>query len=240
MRRRYRWWLLGSAIFLVVLGLATPTLIMPLLWPEPTPQPTDETGQERLTYPDSDAPIPLAELDQEQVNSIIQVGARGENRSDYCAAKDLRFRLGSFDAAAGSRFSQLVVVNDSNSTCLLAPIPGIGILGSEGSRLKAEVTQTERDLNYEPVPLEPLELAPKNTAWADLKWSGTLAGAETDHATALAIQVSPDADAALFIPPGENAGWHPRLTQGEAYDWGEDPFFDMGSGTTLQISPWQQ
>lgn len=238
MNRRLRYGLLGVLLVLALGGLMFAAFLLPRQ--EPLPQPTDETGQERLTFPDSDAPIPLEELSQDHIGSIVQVQARGEDRNDYCDAKNLRFRLGSFDAAAGSRFSQLVVVNDSSSTCLLAPIPGIGIVGSQGNRLKAEVTQSEQDVNYNPVPLEPFELGPRNSAWADIKWTGALAGSGTDHAIALAIQVGPAEDASLFIPPGEHAGQHPHAKGRESWDWGDAPLVDMGSGTTLQVSPWQK
>ncbi|MFC0583058.1 DUF4232 domain-containing protein [Micrococcoides hystricis] len=205
---------------------------------EPSAEPTDETGQERLTYPGSDAAIPLSELSQKQINSIVQLSASGESAPNYCSPDQIQLNLGSFDAATGSRFTQLVATNVSTRGSALAPHPGLGVVGSDGLRLKVELEHTSIDINGKPTTPRTIVLEPNEQAWTDLMWTGALAGSEENHATALAVQFGPGMDAALFSPPGQDAGRHPNFPHYPRYDWGADPLHDLGSGTKLRLGQW--
>ncbi|NHA00727.1 DUF4232 domain-containing protein [Nocardioides sp. W3-2-3] len=56
-----------------------------------------------------------------------------------CRPDQVRLSLESFDAAAGHRFTQVVVRNTSADTCVLEGIPGIGVRGEWGKRFVPEV-----------------------------------------------------------------------------------------------------
>lgn len=108
----------------------------------------------------------------------------------HCTADQVQVTLDGFDLALGHRYSRIVVRNTSARACLVEGVPGIGVRGTWGSRFVPEVEHTDRDASGEPIAAEPVRLEPGERASSGLEWTGDLAGAESEQASMLVVQLA--------------------------------------------------
>lgn len=176
------------------------------------------------------------ELSEEQRRSLLQTSATDPAPADACQPQDLRVRLGTLDVALGHRFSQIVVHNVGGEACALTGTPGLGAVGHQGSPLVLDLEQ--RDPVDRDAPALVL-LQPATEAYANLEWTGALAGAESEYLQSFVIQFAAGQTPAQFSPPGQGAGHPANRTVPEPYAWEPSGIRDLGYGTTVRIGPWR-
>lgn len=174
--------------------------------------------------PDGAPPVPDDQLDDDELTRLLRTRASTPTSPRRCRAEEVAVTLEGFDAAAGTRFSRLVVRNTSRRACTVEGVPGIGVRGAWGSTFVPEVLTSDRGADGRRVPAEPVRLDPGESASADLQWSGDLAGAETERASLVVLQLAsgqvPATTPARLVtdPPGA-------------------PTVDIGQFTTIQLTP---
>lgn len=173
--------------------------------------------------PDGPSPTPDSALDDAALKALLRTRATASDGSGQCGAQDVRAQLVGFDAAAGHRYTSLVVRNTSHRTCRVDGIPGLGARGEWGHRFT---------LTVEPgVPVSdhagPVALKPGMRASAALEWTGELAGSGAERASMLVVQLA-SGQVPVRVPA--------RLTGLPA---GASESLDVGMLSTLRISPFE-
>lgn len=108
----------------------------------------------------------------------------------HCTRDQVMVVLEGNDSSLGHRYSRLVVRNTSARSCVVEGVPGIGVRGAWGSRFVPEVEHTDRDVDGEPVVPRRIRLEPGDRATAGIEWTGDLAGAESEQASMLVVQLA--------------------------------------------------
>lgn len=204
---------------------------------------TTVTAEPAVQVPDSpdvsttssEVPRP-EELSSEQRQDLLQASATDPAPANACQPVDLTLRLGTLDVALGHRFSQIVVRNVGAEPCAVRGTPGVGAVGNQGTPLVLDLEQRD---SVDSSPPSPVLVEPGGEAYANLEWTGTLAGAESEYLQSFVIQFASGQTPVQFSPPGQGAG-HPANHQvPEPYDWEPSGIRDLGYGTTVRIGPWR-
>jgi hypothetical protein len=167
--------------------------------------------------PDGAAPPADDELDDAELVDVLRTRASVRASADHCGPDDVAVTLEGFDAAAGHRYSRIAVRNTGGEDCVVEGVPGIGVRGGWGSVFVPEVAATG-------TPPRRVLLAPGEVATSDLEWTGDLAGAESEPASLVVVQLA--------------SGQVPATTPARlATDAADAPPLDIGQFTTIQLSP---
>lgn len=143
--------------------------------------------------PDTTA-APDASLSAEERTALLRVPATAAARPDACTPEDVEVRLWGYDAGLGSRWSALRVENVGATPCTVAGYPGFGARGTWGSAFQL---LAEQEPGADPADVL---LQPGAAADAPLRWTGDLAGAETEWASMLVVQLAQGQDAVAVEP----------------------------------------
>lgn len=167
----------------------------------------------------SDEPsTPDDELTDADLRALLRTRA-SESASGACGPGDVVVTLQGFDVALGHRFTAITVRNTSGRSCVVEGTPGIGVRGEWGRTFVPEVGPGTTDDAAEPV-----VLAPGAKATSQLEWTGALAGAESEHASLVVVQLA-RGQVPVAVPA--------RL----AGDPPDAPPLDIGELTTLKLTP---
>lgn len=225
-RRTRRWRITGAMLGMALLAGCGSTVIA-----EPAAQISSTPTPESSPTVPSRPPI-----DEEQLEQLLQTSATDPAPPNACPPTDVALRLGTLDVALGHRFTQLVVRNTGSLGCVLVGTPGLGAVGEHGSSLWLDLELRD---SIDDRPAQQVLLPPGAEAYANVEWTGALAGAETEHAQVLIVQLAADQPPLAFAPPGSGSG-HPANQQVlEPYEWETDAIRDLGAGTTVRIGPWR-
>lgn len=180
------------------------------------PADTDELPPGWDESPDGAPPVPDDQLDDDQLTALLRTRASAPSRAESCRADELDASLAGSDAAAGSRFTTIVVRNTSDRSCVLEGVPGVGVRGTWGSTLRPRVSSGVGAAG-------PVTLAPGAAARSLLEWGGSLAGAEQERASMIVVQLA--------------AGQVP-LRVGATIEGSEDPL-DIGMESSIDVAPFE-
>lgn len=176
--------------------------------------------------PDGAPPVADDELDDAALRALLRTRASVRSTGQHCRADQVRVSFEGFDAALGHRFTRLVVRNVSQEACAVEGVPGIGVRGGWGSTFVPEVRSDDRAVDGRLVPPGPVRLAPGRAASSDVEWSGALAGAETERASLVVVQLA--------------SGQVPAATPARlAEDPPSEPMLDIGQFTSIELSPFE-
>jgi hypothetical protein len=189
--------------------------------PAPAP-PATATGNPDDLPPGYDEPpdgeiVPDSALTPAEVTALLRLPATDPSTADTCTPADLSASIDGFDAAAGHRYARLLLTNTSDRTCTLSGYPGVGARGEWGNRF--ELTAEQRDPLDGAAPQQ-VTLQPGAAASANLEWTGELAGAESEKASLLAVQLAQGQDA-FGVPVGD------------------EDLVDIGILTTVRVGPFR-
>lgn len=138
-----------------------------------------------------DGPPPAKDDDLDGAALTALLRTRSSVAADgHCARDQVRATLEGNDSSLGHRYSRIVVRNTSTQPCVVEGVPGIGVRGAWGSRFVPEVEHTDRGLDGQLIPAGPVRLEPGEGASAGLEWTGDLAGAESEQASMLVVQLA--------------------------------------------------
>ena len=226
----------------MLVALATCVLLASCTSSQPTPTPAGTTpptstptpAEGALTpgfdqQPDGEV-IPDSALSPVDISKLLRVPATDVGTPTSCNPTDVSAMVDNLDAAAGHRYGRLVLTNTSGRTCSVTGYLGIGARGEWGNTLQLAAEQREpRD---DKVTSRPITLSPGATAFANLEWTGELAGAESEHISMLAIQLARSQDA--FGIPAVGA-----VAADSGAQSGDSAPLDIGMLTTVRIGPAQ-
>lgn len=193
--------------------------------PTPGAEPTRETapaGLEELPAgydesPDGALPAPDDDLTDAELTGLLRTRASAHGRS-HCGPEDVEVSLVGFDMSLGHRFTTINVLNVSGRTCTIEGTPGIGVRGDWGTTFVPEVgAGSTSDVS------RPIELTPAASATSTLEWTGSLAGAESEHASLVVVQLA----------QGQVPASVPAYLAG---DRSQEPL-DIGAFTSLRLTP---
>lgn len=141
------------------------------------PPPTD------ADRPDGPPPTPDDRLPTSALQALLRTAASGKGT---CSAAQLRLRLGGIDAALGHRYTTIRATNSSSTACTLVGYPGLGFRGEWGTAFPVAAERSSIELTGigDEKPNQAVRLAPGQTAVAPLGWTGSLAGAYDEKASA--------------------------------------------------------
>lgn len=170
------------------------------------------------------APAPSQETPSQKAPSeeaapdvgVLRLRATQRATTRSCAPQDVVVTLTPVEPALGHRYARVVLRNVTDSACVVEGFPGIGGRGESGDPLEFAAEQRQR--TGERTSAEVVSVPPAGEAYANVEWTGNLAGAETERITALALQV---------------AGGQPPVVARTAES------LDIGNGTTVRIGPWE-
>lgn len=197
---------------------ATPTPNAPASTPGPTesdlPPGWDEPG-------DGPTPTPADELTAEQLSSILRLPATAPVSAATCTDVDVHLTF--VDAATGHRYGILSVENVGDARCEVRGYPGLGVRGSWGSTFVLALEQRDPIDGGTQQGVVPLD--PGARAVANVEWTGALAGAESEHAELLVVQLAAGATP-VTVPVSYDGGHGTR-----------DVGIDIGMETTVRVGP---
>lgn len=164
--------------------------------------------------PDGTPPVADDALDDAALISLLRTRASARSSADHCGPEQVAVTLDGYDAAAGHRYSRIVVRNLGPADCVVEGVPGLGVRGRWGSAFVPEVSAAG-DARTGAV-----RLAPGEVATSELEWTGDLAGAESEPASLIVVQLA--------------AGQVPATTPARL---ASDPApIDIGQFTTIRLS----
>lgn len=172
--------------------------------------------------PDSAPPVADDDLDAAALTDLLRTRASARGGADACGPTGVEITLVGFDMAAGHRYSRISVRNTSAEPCVVEGVPGIGVRGARGSTFVPEVRPGTGIDGRGSEPARPVELGPGESATSDLEWSGELAGAESERASLVVLQLA--------------AGQTPVAVPARIVGTPEDPL-DIGERTTISLTP---
>lgn len=167
-------------------------------------------------------------LSAAQVTALLRIRATDPGGPSSCGPDDVAARISDLDAAAGHRYARLNLSNTSGRACSVNGYPGIGVRGEWGSRF--ELAAEHREPRGGVVDVARLVLPPGGTAVSNVEWTGELAGAESERASVLVIQLAQDQHALAIPAAGEVASDSGGLS-------GQAMPLDIGARTTVRIGP---
>ena len=218
--------LLGAALALSACGTASTGSDAPSVSSTPSsgelPPGFDEMPDGEIT-PDS-------ALSPADVTALLRLPASGTAAPDSCRPDEVNVSIEGLDAAAGHRYARVVLTNVSGRTCTVSGFPGIGARGEWGTTF--ELAVEHRDPSATPVPQSPVTLQPGAAGFANIEWTGELAGAESEKISMLALQLAQGQDAFGIPGVGEVAADSGDLS-------GQAMPLDIGILTTVRIGPVQ-
>lgn len=147
---------------------------------------------------------------------VLRLQATQQATARSCGPRDVSVALTSAEPALGHRYARAVLRNNTGSACVVDGFPGIGGRGESGDPL--ELAAEHRQRTGERTPTEVVPVPPAGEAYANVEWTGSLAGAETERITVLALQLAEGQPPVVV-----------RTTES----------LDIGNGTTVRIGPWQ-
>jgi hypothetical protein len=164
--------------------------------------------------PDGPPPIPDSELSQDELAALVRTQASGPLVADACQPDQVELSLRGFDAAAGNRYTSLVVRNASANPCALRGSPGLGARGQWGNEFVLDEPNTVSGAEAP----DKIDLAPGAQAVAGLHWSNP-AGNDQEWISSLVVQLAPDGPAkalaaqvtSLPCPAGDTIDCQARL-----------------------------
>ena len=178
---------------------STPSSSRALVSPPPTKNaPTSvgeasesEVGRDWDQRPDTPIPSESALTDEQKV-AFLRIGATDPAPRDACDPTKLVGQLIFLDAAAGSRLGELRLRNDGPA-CTLSGFPGIGFLGEWGHAFEVQVAQDPRIFGGDKdTVVTSIPLATGEQATLDVMWGSELAGAESEKAQTMYVQLYQD------------------------------------------------
>jgi uncharacterized protein DUF4232 len=183
----------------------------------PVEPPTD------IDRPDGRSPTPDDELTAAELDALVRLEASAAAAPGRCSPGDVRLALSGIDAALGHRYSRIVATNVTHQSCTLVGWPGLGFRGGWGSAFPMIAERsTPRVGQANPQSADasrPVTLAPGGRAAAELEWTGALAGAQQEHVSLIAVQLSAAGPAAALPVAADHV--------------------DIGEDTTVRISWWR-
>ncbi|MET0820210.1 MAG: DUF4232 domain-containing protein [Aeromicrobium sp.] len=220
----------------VLVACAVPVLLAGCSGSEPAPVPTVAptavpTPSEGVLTPGFDQEpdgerVPDASLSPADITGLLRIEATSRAGRDTCTGEQLSTVIDNLDAAAGHRYGRLLLTNTSDRPCSIEGYPGIGARGAWGNTLQLAAEQREpRDGVVTP---GQVMLAPGDEAVADLEWTGELAGAESEKASMIAVQLGRGQDA--FGIPAVAA-----VAADSGAQSGDSVPLDIGMLTTVRI-----
>ena len=171
--------------------------------------------------PDGPSPTPDAKLDAAALKALLRTRASGSAGTDRCRPDEVDARLAGFDAAAGHRYTSIVVRNVSERSCVVGGVPGLGARGEWGHRFTLTVERGVTSSGR----VAPVTLAPGADASAVLEWTGELAGHDAERASMLVVQLA--------------AGQLPVRVPAELTGAPGEERLDVGMLSTLRVSPFE-
>lgn len=184
--------------------------------------------------PDGEPASPDQDLTSEELNDLLRLAAPAASAPDSCGPGDVELGLAFSDAATGHRFGQVWVRNSSDSECSVDGFPGFGARGEYGSKFLLEIEHVEPGGMTSPDGV--VSLAPGEQAFANVEWSGELAGAASEPISLFVLQLASDQDALGHPVTGsysQNA--EPGGSEPGALDVG----IDIGMQTTVRLGAFQ-
>jgi hypothetical protein len=137
-----------------------------------------------------------------------------------CAPGDLSFAVPAFDAAMGTRASNVQATNVGPAPCWVEGTPVVTLL--QGGRPLTLTVEPGRTPSSEPAVVERVPLAPGDSAFAFLTWQTYAGWADAETPQTVTVALNPAS------PPQEVA---------VTGDFGPAPF-DLADGGTWAIAPW--
>lgn len=166
-----------------------------------------------------EALVPDEELSDAAARELLRTGAEVADAGDRCGADEVSAEFQGFDMAAGHRFTWLRVTNTSPRRCVVGGVPGFGARGEWGNTLQVAVSPDALDSGDE---AGPVALTPGDAGRAMVEWSGSLAGAESEHASLVVVQLA-RGQVPLRLPAA-------NVEQ-------PDVPFDIGMDTSVHVQP---
>lgn len=169
---------------------------------------------------------PAARLSGEQLLDLVRLPATAEAGEQTCAPETTSASLGVGDAALGSRYAHITVLNEGPGDCTLQGHPGVGARAAWGHPFVLEVDQTDLSSDFHhrvaggssgPATVR---LAPGQSAVVPVRYTGALGGSESEPLDALVLQLA--------------RGTPPVLVQGAP-----EQAFDLSMFTTVYLGPFQ-
>ena len=218
--------LLGAALALSACGTAGTT--------RDAPRVTATAGVDELPpgfdeMPDGEI-TPDSALSSADITALLRIPASDAATPDSCRPDEVSVSIEGLDAAAGHRYARVVLTNVSSRSCTVSGFPGIGARGEWGSTF--ELAAEHRDPSASPVTPTVVTLQPGAAGFANLEWTGELAGAESEKISMLVLQLAQGQDA-FGVPAVGAVSADSGDLSGQAMP------LDIGILTTVRIGPLQ-
>lgn len=173
---------------------------------------------------------PDSALSPADLTALLRIPASDTATPESCLPNEVRVSIEGLDAAAGHRYARVVLTNVSSRTCTVSGFPGIGARGDWGNTF--ELAAEHRDPSASPVNPIVVTLQPGTAGFANLEWTGELAGAESEKVSMLVLQLAQGQEAFGVPAVGAVAADSGDLS-------GQAVSLDIGILTTVRIGPVQ-
>lgn len=218
--------LLGAALALSACGTAGTS--------RDAPSATASAGADELPpgfdeMPDGEI-TPDSALSPAEITALLRLPASDSAAPDSCLPDEVSASIEGLDAAAGHRYARVVLTNVSSRTCTVSGFPGIGARGEWGNPF--ELAAEHRDPSASPATPSVVTLQPGAAGFANLEWTGELAGAESEKISMLVLQLAQGQDA-FGVPAVGAVAADSGDVSGQAMP------LDIGILTTVRIGPVQ-
>ncbi len=171
--------------------------------------------------PDGPAPTPDADLSDADLKALLRTRAEAAAGDSKCGPEDVDARLSGLDAAAGHRYTSLVVKNTSKRACVVEGVAGVGARGQWGHRFTL-IAEPGIGSGF----TGPVRLSPGDAARSLLEWTGNLPGNGAERASILVFQL---AAGQVPVPVPTRISNMP----------GEEDALDVGMDTTIRLAPFE-
>lgn len=184
--------------------------------------------------PDTAPEVADADLSAAELHDLLRLTATADSSPTSCAPDDVGLGLVFNDSAMGHRYGQLWVRNSSDMPCTIEGFAGFGARGEWGSKFLLTAEQVDPlTANTDQVVLT---LAPGEHAYADMEWTGELAGAVSEPMSLLIVQLAHDQDVIGHPVTGQySSKADPAGSAPGVFDEG----IDIGMLTTVRVGPFQ-